>query len=146
MPELSLTEFAALLERAAADEHEAMRAGLEKAGALVAENARGRVGTYEGNDWPQLADTTVEDRVRHGYAPDEPLLRTGELRDSIGHQVDGNEVAVGSDLPIANYQENGTERVPPRPFVGPAMMHEGQHAADVAIQHMLSGLLFDVES
>jgi hypothetical protein len=44
-----------------------------------------------------------------------PLLRTGEMRDSIEYVV-----AVGSDLDVAVYQELGTSRIPPRSFLASA--------------------------
>jgi hypothetical protein len=34
--------------------------------------------------------------------------------------VQGDEAAVGSTSEIAVYQELGTEKIPPRPFLGPA--------------------------
>lgn len=71
--------------------------------------------------WSQLADATMEDRVRKGFDADAPLLRTGGLRDSIEHTVDGLEAAVGSNSDIMVWQEMGTERIPPRAVLGPAL-------------------------
>ena len=90
-----------------------------------------------------IAESTVADRTRRGYAPDAPLLRDGTLRDSITHDVDGDTVVVGSELDIAEYQELGTDKMPPRPFIGPAMMHEGEHAADVVAEEMMKLLEFE---
>jgi hypothetical protein len=44
-------------------------------------------------------------------------LRTGALRDSIGHDVDGTTVIVGSLSDVAVDQELGTRTDPPRPFL-----------------------------
>ncbi len=55
-----------------------------------------------------------------GFPANNPLLRSGELRDSITMRSDGNGAIIGSPLDIALYQENGTEHIPPRPFLGPA--------------------------
>ncbi|MGH8220883.1 MAG: HK97-gp10 family putative phage morphogenesis protein [Steroidobacteraceae bacterium] len=106
---------------------------LEPIGAAVAKTARAKIGEYQSAEgpfpaWEPLAESTVEDRIARGYAPDEPLLRTGELQDSISHAVEGLEAAVGSTSEIAVYQELGTERMPPRPFLGPAVY---QHARQI---------------
>lgn len=45
-----------------------------------------------------------------------PWLRTGELRDSIGHQSDTSVLIVGSTSQVAVDQELGTRFIPPRPF------------------------------
>lgn len=56
---------------------------------------------------------------------------TGRLRESIGHQVDGDTVRVGSDLDYAGFVEEGHRIVawghdtgkfePPNPFLRPAL-------------------------
>jgi hypothetical protein len=34
--------------------------------------------------WPPLAESTIRDKQRHGFPTPKPLLRTGEMRDSVG--------------------------------------------------------------
>jgi hypothetical protein len=77
------------------------------------------MGTYD-YDWPQLAESTQRERERLGFAANEPLLRTGDLRESIEYTVLPREAAVeiGSNDKIAVYQELGTSRIPPRSFLG----------------------------
>ncbi|MBB3175411.1 HK97 gp10 family phage protein [Endobacter medicaginis] len=137
MPEMTLAGFAERLERAALEYELLQRELLDQVGDAVAADAKSRIGTYDGNEWPALAESTIADRVRRGYSPDEPLLRTGQLRDSIQHEVDGDTVTVGSGLDIAAYQELGTSRIPPRPFIAPAMMHAGEGAVEAALVEML---------
>jgi hypothetical protein len=48
-----------------------------------------------------------------------PWLRTGELRASINHDVDGTTAVIGSSSQVAVDQELGTRTVPPRPFLAP---------------------------
>ena len=58
-------------------------------------------------------------------------VRTGRLRESIHHSVDGDEVQIGSDLDYAGYVEEGHRIVawghetgrfePPEPFLRPAL-------------------------
>ena len=87
--------------------------------------AQTKVGHYQESvgpfpDWAPLAESTKEDRVRHGYTADNPLLRDGTLRDSYTTAQDGAHGAVGSAEDVALMQEVGTSRIPPRPVLGPA--------------------------
>jgi hypothetical protein len=56
-----------------------------------------------------------------GFSANDPLLRTGTLRDSIGHVVEGNVGYVGTNDKVAPFQEFGTSKIPPRPFLGGAL-------------------------
>jgi phage gpG-like protein len=89
---------------------------VEKACQIIQKKAKSAIGKTH-DAWSPLAESTKEDRVRHGFPANQPLLRTGELRDSIEYTVRGNEGAVGSNLDIAVYQELGTSRIPPRSFL-----------------------------
>ena len=76
-----------------------------------------------------MADSTKSERAALGYPENEPLLRDGTLRDSIKHKVvmtgiSSGEAHIGSDSPIAEYQELGTSRIPPRSFLGGALMRK----------------------
>ncbi len=55
-----------------------------------------------------------------GGEHDAPWLRTGALRASISQHVDALDAVVGSNSDVAEFQERGTARVPPRPFLAPA--------------------------
>lgn len=98
----------------------------EQGAKIIQKDAQKKLGEYQDaagpfNSWAELADSTKDDRVAKGFPENEPLLRTGELRDSIEVERHGNEAAVGSAMDIALYQECGTDRgIPPRPFLGPA--------------------------
>lgn len=94
---------------------------LEEACQLVEKEAKDVIGEYRaGYNWPQLAQSTQEERARLGYPPNEPLLREGDLRASIEHTVAWDAGYVGSNSKIAVYQELGTSKIPPRPFLGGA--------------------------
>jgi len=89
--------------------------------AVVKDRARQSIGTYR-YKWPQLAEATQAERAREGFPPNKPLLRTGDLRDSISAfvQMYGPEhgrAVVGSTSDIAVYQELGTRSIPPRSFL-----------------------------
>lgn len=60
---------------------------------------------------------------------DQPWLRSGALRDSVGAEADGLQAAVGSSDPAAVPQEMGTARTPPRPFLAPVAAGMGEEVA-----------------
>lgn len=102
----------------------------EEGAKIIQTDAKAKLGTYQGyagpfNAWKGLSDSTMAARELAGYPPNEPLLVTGELRDSIDISVEGDKAIVGSEIDKALYQECGTEKggmehIPPRPFLGPA--------------------------
>jgi hypothetical protein len=89
---------------------------VERACQIIQKKAKAAIGR-EHELWAPLAESTIRDKAAHGYRTPAPLLRTGELRDSIEYTVHGNEGCVGSNLDIAVYQELGTSRIPPRSFL-----------------------------
>lgn len=103
--------------------------GLKKSAVVVEKAAKAELGTYQQAAgpfpaWAPLAEATQAERARLGFTPDDPLLRDGTLiRDSIKHEVAGHEAVIGSTEEVAAYQEFGTNRIPPRPFMGPAIFH-----------------------
>src|SRR5690348_1384126 len=55
---------------------------------VIAKDARDKLGHYQGEvgpypAWAPLSPSTQADRVAKGYTPNDPLLRSGDLRDSI---------------------------------------------------------------
>ncbi len=123
----------------------ALHAGLEHVATKVEETAKSELGTYQPEvgqfpAWQPLAQSTVDDRIAQGFPADEPLLRTGDLRESISHQVEGLEAAVGSTSDVALYQELGTMNMPPRPFLGPAAVRNERHMVRVLGAVAVAGL------
>ena len=154
MPEMSLTGFIAHLAgfqmRLAEAEHKA----LEHAAKLVEAEAKREVGHYQDaagpfQAWPELADATKADRLKHGFSENDPLLRTGEMRDSIGHAIGDKEAAIGSNNDKAVWQELGTSSVPPRSFLGAAGVRKSEEVAEILgmapvialVGHSVSGKL-----
>jgi hypothetical protein len=93
----------------------------------IAARARGKLGEYRGeaapfHSWQSLADSTIDNRVKLGYAADEPGLREGDMRRSIRTNVtssgDTATAHVGSDMDTAKFFEEGTINQPPRSFLG----------------------------
>jgi HK97 gp10 family phage protein len=119
--------------------------GLAKCAQAIEEDAKAELGHYQAATgphpaWPELAEATQEERARLGFTPNDPLLRSGKLRDSIEHEQQGLEAVVGSKLDIAAYQEFGTEKIPARPFMGPAVFRRREFIARVIGGYAVAGL------
>jgi phage gpG-like protein len=126
---------------------------LEHAAVLVETEAKAEIGVYQGAAgpfaaWQTLAPFTQADRVAKGFSANDPLLRTGELRDSIEHTVGVNEAEVGSNSDIALFQELGTRGggrggpIPPRSFLGGAAFRKAPQIRDdcaIGAVQVLSG-------
>jgi phage gpG-like protein len=132
MREFNIMEALVTMAEIAIEVEEATHKALERAATVVEKEAQASIGTYQPAAgpfaaWAQLADSTHADKEKLGYSPpDNPLLREGDLRDSIGHVVSGHEAAVGSNSDVAVYQELGTRHMPPRSFLaGSAVRKEG---------------------
>jgi phage gpG-like protein len=99
--------------------------GLKKCATAIEGTAKSEFGVYQGDvgafsAWAPLAESTQEQRKSLGYTPDDPLLRSGDLRDTVTHEVNGTEAVIGSDSDVMVYQELGTPTIPPRAVLGPA--------------------------
>jgi Bacteriophage HK97-gp10, putative tail-component len=154
MREFNLETFAAFCAVGGELVHDidvAKKTAIHAMAQMIADEAKRVLGTYD-YDWPQLATSTQADRVQAGFAANEPLLRTGELRDSIEYTVTSDhEAEVGSNLDIAVYQELGTATIPPRSFLAQAGAHQGEDAAKVAGKIIANairaaGHIFNVEA
>jgi phage gpG-like protein len=118
----SLAAFAAHITVIERDLHKVQSDIIAKACSMVCAEARRVLGSYD-YGWPQLQPETIANKMRG----DSPLLETGELRDSITWNAEGNVGHVGSDLDKAVWMELGTAKTPPRSFlVGAAQHMEGE--------------------
>jgi len=150
--------FGAFLAARAVEVEHAAHSALEHGAAVVRDEARLRIGTYQSEvggfaEWSSLTEATHRERVRLGYSPDDPLLRSGDLRKAITSQREGNEAAAGvlqeasgadgRNLGnIAIWQELGTARIPPRAFLGPAGFVKADTVAELigkAVTQSLAG-------
>lgn len=166
MPNMTLAQFADHISRTARVMPILRQRALRISGARLARISRGYIGEYQNfsgpfSPWRPLAVSTLlggvsptgyhyKGKIELGFAPpDNPLLRTGELRDSIGFQLTPRGVVIGSALPVARYQEFGTHdtprhnAIPPRPFIGPAVYVHGwdevQRVARIVFHPLMSG-------
>ena len=131
---IPLAEVAAHFRQAAREMRPALEATvhvLMEGAALTAREAIGR----EMETWDPLSARTIAEKMALGYtgqvSATDPLLRTGALRESISGDTDSHtyggvldEVVgiVGSTDPVSKDQELGTSRIPPRPFLAPALI------------------------
>ena len=105
---------------------------VDHAAKLIEEEAKRVLGSYD-YGWEQLAPSTQAERQRLGFTPNDPLLRTGDLKNSIEKTEAQREgpmavvAYVGSNSPYAAAQELGTATIPARSYLGGATMHE-EHA------------------
>lgn len=107
----------------------ALAAGVRGAAKVVLRRTREKFGEYQNQrgpfqTWPELTEATQAEREREGFTPNDPLVRTGELRDSYYTEAEGMTAGVGSDLEKAVGQELGIpdKNVPARSTLGMAVV------------------------
>src|ERR1700677_666786 len=117
----------------------AVQAGPVAAAEIVHKATVAKFGNYqEGSGsfekWAPLADSTKEERVRLGFTEDDPLLRSGELRDSYEVLANGLEAGVGSSLGKAEGMELGDpiKNIPARSTLGLAFSETEKEAFEAA--------------
>lgn len=138
---LTIAEAASFFSSSAARVEAELSVVVEIVVADAARRARSFIGNLQ-TGWPMawepLSSGTIEGfrhrngkwipgKVELGYGGYEsPLLRTGDMRDSIETNVIGTWGEVGSNQKKALYQEMGTPGaeypIPPRPFIAKGMM------------------------
>jgi phage gpG-like protein len=123
-----------------------MHSGLKQAALIVEAAAKEQIGHYQPAAgpfpaWAPLKPATEERKARMGYPLNAPLLATGEMRDSITHEVHEAEAVIGSTDPKMVYHELGTSKIPPRPVMGPAVYRNRERIKAVIGAAFVSGLL-----
>ena len=144
--ELSLDGFIGHLASMAVSVDAHIEHDLEHAALVIETEAKESLGTYQDaagpfGGWAELADATKEDRIRQGYPENEPELRSGELRESYQHTVHGHEADIGSNDPIAEYQELGTSKMPPRSILGGAAVRATSEVLTILGEGYVSALV-----
>jgi HK97 gp10 family phage protein len=124
----NIESFVEHLGKIAATEAAMAHRALEKCAKVVEKRAKQKIGEYQEQvgpfiAWPELAESTKRDREAQGYSENEPGLRSGEMRESIGHvtSISAMETQIGSNDDKMVFFELGTSKQPPRSALGGAM-------------------------
>ncbi|MBB3213426.1 hypothetical protein FHW67_002718 [Herbaspirillum sp. Sphag1AN] len=146
MREFSLQSFALQLAVMEVAVRKHVERGLERVAAKVEKTAKDEVGHYleavgPFPAWEELAESTKEDRVAKGYTENDPGLRSGAMRDSIQHSVEGLNAQIGSDDDKLVWFELGTSKQPPRPVLGPAVERNHEDIGRILGHATVTGLL-----
>ena len=120
--------------------------GLEEALVILEKDMKDQVGHYQDQvgqfpAWAPLADSTEAEKARLGAPAEAPLLRHGALYASFEHSRSGDEGVVGSTDPTMVYHEFGTDRMPPRPIIGPAVVRNRERIERLFGKVVLEGIL-----
>ena len=121
--------------------------GLEICAQIVEATAKEEIGEYQGEvgafpAWEPLVESTVEEKERLGFAPpDNPLMRTRALQESISHEVENDEARIGSDSEIMVYHEFGTSKMAMRPVLGPALVRNLEIIERVLVKFTTGGFV-----
>lgn len=142
----SINSFVEHLAVLAADVLLAEHKALKRAAEVVEREAKSEFGVYQGATgpfakWEELSDYTKQDRVSQGFTENDPLLRSGGLRDSISHAVQGLSAVIGSTDQVMVYQELGTDEIPPRPVLGPALLRKDKEVVRIVGEYTMAAML-----
>jgi len=92
----------------------------------AAERARSEVleifkteGRSHGLRWPELNESYLASKIRKGFS-EKKLHRTTTLKQSISIADKGDFTIVGTPVFYGLFHEEGTKRIPARPFMKPA--------------------------
>lgn len=154
----TLGGFARHLERLAVYGNEVTEAIAEKSAEHIRDAAREKLGVYQPAtgpfpQWVSLSQETMAERMRYGFTPNEPLLRSGQLRDAIASSV----VPGGAQIGVPHgphYEPDGTVKdvgeiaidmefgsvAPPRPFLGPAAYESKLGTSKLAARMLVAWL------
>ena len=133
--------FASLIPAVEAATPAGVKAGAE----IIRDEIKREMGTYQAEAgpfeaWAELADSTKRERVALGFTENDPLRRSGELAASVGERSEGNRASIGSDDPVAVWQERGTEHIPPRAAIGGSAFRKEHEVVDVIAARVVYAL------
>ena len=124
-----------------------MQRGLKRALVVIENDAKAQIGHYQGEvgefpAWAPLADSSEKEKDRIGAPLGAPLLRHGGLYASFEHEVLAfDDGVVGSTDPTLIYHEFGTEKMPPRPVLGPAVVKNRERIQQILGKAIVQGIL-----
>lgn len=155
----SCAEFARFLQFAAAETPEAQTHGMAAASEIMQKEAKAEIGTYAQAAGPFPSSQPLSEATLYGFVhptagwipgklesyPEDPLLRTGGMRDSIEAAHDHNSAVVGSNDEVALWQELGTASalypIPPRSFLGRSLFVTQEACVSAIMRRILTPLV-----
>ena len=123
-----------------------LEAGLGRVLTRIEKTAKSEFGHYQREvgpfpAWEELTDYTKQERLDLGFTENDPLERTGELRDSISKEQHVLEGAVGSTDERMVFHEFGTVDMPMRPVLGPAAFRNKAAIIKLVGAAVVSGII-----
>ena len=95
---------------------------MEQVGQELVNSTKRRIETTkqdpDGQPWSPWALATKRAREKDGTSGKGLLNRTGRLLESITYQVQGNNLAIGTEVPYSVFLQMGTSKMPARRFIG----------------------------
>lgn len=94
--------------------------------------------------WAPLAESTVAEKFRKGW-PLDPLIRTGDLVQSLTHRplgvehITGRSVSAGTDVSYAKFHQTGTRRMPQRLLFSPSQIRKEEAATSAVANWIVKG-------
>ncbi|WP_231100642.1 hypothetical protein [Gluconobacter potus] len=81
----------------------AVQKGVEDGAIRIRKATQAQLGQYLDGPEPglptaPLADSTINERIRLGFTPDDPGVRTGDMRESYGERVSGPGMKVAASI------------------------------------------------
>jgi phage gpG-like protein len=88
---------------------------------ILAQVEEEQFSTHGQGAWPPLAQSTLEQKSRHGW-PSDPLVRTGSLKESLTNPGAAGDkgpmrFSYGTDVEYARYHQEGTTKMPQRQVI-----------------------------
>ena len=110
---------------------------MKEIGNIIAEDIKHRIVKLkkdpEDKPWAPWSKATRKARQKKGNAALGLLFDSGELNDSITSKVTSkNNVQIGTNSPYAGYLNDGTNKMPARPFIG--ISKRAQQGIDEALK------------
>lgn len=101
---------------------------LEATGEAFLERTKQRIRTLkrapDDTKWAPWASSTAQARRREGSSSSGLLFRTGQLHDNLTYKVQGQKVSIQDKSPYGRYLQNGTSKMPARPYLGVGQWEE----------------------
>lgn len=160
----NIESFLVHIAKISAKSQQIQTRAMRDAAEVLQTEAKSSLGHYKSaagpfNAWADLSERTQTEREKMGYTSNDPLLRSGELRDHIDISFDSQNAVVGVPSEIVGsgskadptrdigdiaadmeFGTNGKFPIPSRPFLGRSGFVKGHQAAAAAAEVITDAL------